>query len=123
MIKERNCQDLAETEEIKKRWQEYTEELNKIGLNDLDNRDGVVTNQELDIVEYGVKWALRNITVDKRSQDGRGIGWEGHFLPHRYIKKSSACGATFTKQLLIAGGGPQIPRKVTNLFEMRYDKG
>ena len=59
MIKDRNCQDLAETEEIRKRWQEYTEELNKIGLNDLDNQDGVVTNQELDIMEYEVKWALK----------------------------------------------------------------
>ena len=58
-IKDRNCQDLAETEEIRKRWQEYTEELNKIGLNDLDNQDGVVTNQELDIMEYEVKWALK----------------------------------------------------------------
>ena len=58
MIKDRNSKDLTEAEEIKKRWQEYTEELYKKGLNDLDNHDGVVTHLEPDILECQVKWAL-----------------------------------------------------------------
>ena len=58
MINDRNSKDLTEADKIKKRWQEYTEELYKKGLNDPDNHDGVVTHLELDIVEYEVKWAL-----------------------------------------------------------------
>ena len=57
-IKDRNSKDLTEAEEIKKRWQ-YTEELYKKGLNDLDNHDGVVTHLESGILECEVKWALR----------------------------------------------------------------
>ena len=57
-IKERNGKDLTEAKEIKKRWQDYTEELNKKGLNDLDNHDGVVTHLEPDNLECEVKWAL-----------------------------------------------------------------
>ena len=56
MIKDRNCKDLIE--EIKKRWQEYTEELYKKGLNDPDNHDGMITHLQLDILQYEVKWAL-----------------------------------------------------------------
>ena len=56
-IKERNSKDLTEAEEIKKRWQEYTE-LYKKGLNDLDNHVGVVIHLEPDILECEVKWAL-----------------------------------------------------------------
>ena len=59
-------------EEIKKRWQEYTEELNKKGLNDPDNHNGVVTHLEPDILEYEVKWALGSITTNKASR-GDGI--------------------------------------------------
>ena len=67
-IKERNVKDLTETDEIKKkRWQEYTEELYKKNLNDLDNHDGVVTHLESDILECEVKWALGNITMNKAS--------------------------------------------------------
>ena len=66
-IKNRNGKDLTEAEEIKKRWQEYTEELYKKGLNDPDNHDGVVTHLEPDILECGVKWALGSITVNKAS--------------------------------------------------------
>ena len=54
-IKDRNCKDLTEAEEIKKRWQEYTEELYKKSLNDPDNHDGVVTHLEPDILECEVK--------------------------------------------------------------------
>ena len=63
-IKDRNGKDLKEAEEIKKRWQEYTEELYK---NDLDNHDGVVTHLEPDILECKVKWALGSITTNKAS--------------------------------------------------------
>ena len=61
-IKGRNGKDLTETEEIKKRWQEYPEELYKKGLNDLDNHDGVVSHIEQDILECEVKRALGSIT-------------------------------------------------------------
>ena len=60
--KDRNGLDLTEAEDIKKRWQEYTEELYKYGLNDLDNSDGVGTHLEPDILECEVKWALGSIT-------------------------------------------------------------
>ena len=56
-IKVRNDMDLTEVEDIKKRWQEYTEELYKNGLHDLDNHDGVITHLEPDILECEVKWA------------------------------------------------------------------
>ena len=58
---------LIEAEEIKKRWQKYTEELQKKGLNDLDNHNGVVTHLEPDILECEVKWALGSITMNKAS--------------------------------------------------------
>ena len=56
--------DLAEAEEIKKRWQEYTEELYKKGFNDLDKHDGVITHSEPDILECEVKWASGSITTN-----------------------------------------------------------
>ena len=71
-IKDRNGMDLTEAEDIKKRWQEYTEELYKKDLHDPDNQDGVITHQEPDILEYEVKWALGSITVNKAS-GGDGI--------------------------------------------------
>ena len=71
-IKERKCLDLTETEDIKKRWQEYTEELYKKDLQDQDNHDGVITHLEPDILECEVKWALGNITMSKASR-GDGI--------------------------------------------------
>ena len=71
-IKDRNCMDLTETDAIKKRWQEYTEELYKKDLNDLDNQDGVITHLEPDILECEVKWALESITTNKAS-GGDGI--------------------------------------------------
>ena len=66
-IKDRNCMYPTEAEDIKKRWQEYTEELYKKGLNDLDNHDGVITHLEPDILECKVKWALGTITMNKAS--------------------------------------------------------
>ena len=66
-IKDRNGKELTEGEDIKKRWQEYTEELYKKGLNDLDNHNGVVTHLEPDILECEVKWTLGNVTTNKAS--------------------------------------------------------
>ena len=62
-IKNRNGMDLIEAEDIKNRWQEYTEELYKIDLHNPDNHDGVITHQEPDILECEVKWALGSITI------------------------------------------------------------
>ena len=70
-VKDRNGMELTEAEDIKKRWQEYTE-LYKRDHNDPDNEDGVVTYLEPDILEYKVKWALGSITTDKAS-GGNGI--------------------------------------------------
>ena len=61
--------DLTEAEEIKKRWQEYTEEQYTKGFNDLINHDGVITDLEPDILECEVKWALGSITMKKNSGD------------------------------------------------------
>ena len=63
--------DLTEAEDIKKRWKEYTEELYKKDLNNLDNHDGVITNLETDILECKVKWALGSITRSKASGGDR----------------------------------------------------
>ena len=64
-IKDRNGQDLTEVEDIKKRWQEYTEELYKKDYKYPDNHYGVITHLEPDILEYEVKWALESITMNK----------------------------------------------------------
>ena len=66
-IKDRNGMDLTEAQDIKKRWQEYTEELYKKDLHDPDNHDGVITHLEQDILECDVKWALESITTNKAS--------------------------------------------------------
>ena len=71
-IKDRNGLDLTEAEDIKKRWQEYTEELYKKDLHNPNNHDGVITYLEPDILECEVKWALESITVNKAS-GGDGI--------------------------------------------------
>ena len=70
--KDRNGMDLTEAEDIKKRWQEYTEELQKNDLQDPDNHDDVITHLEPDILECEVKWALGSITTNKAS-GGDGI--------------------------------------------------
>ena len=66
IIKDRNNMDLTEPEDIKKRWQEYTE-LYKKDLRDPENHDGVITDLDPDILECEVKWALRSITMNKAS--------------------------------------------------------
>ena len=68
--KERNGKDLTEAEDIKKRWQEYTEELSRKDLHDLDNQDGVITHLEPNILECDVKWALGSITMNHASEGG-----------------------------------------------------
>ena len=68
-IKDRNGMDLTEAEDIKKRWQEYTEELYKKNLNNPDNPDGTITCLEADIIECEVKWALGRFTMNKASGD------------------------------------------------------
>ena len=74
-IKDRNGTDLTEAEDIKTRWQQYTEELYKKDLHDPDNNDVVITHLEQDILECEVKWALGSITVNKAS-GGDGISAE-----------------------------------------------
>ena len=71
-IKDRNGMDLTEAEDIKKRWQEYTEELYKKDLHDPDNHESMITHLEPDILECEVKWALGSITTNKAS-GGDGI--------------------------------------------------
>ena len=70
-IKDRNGMDLTEAEDIKKRWQDYTEELYKKDLYDPDNHDGMITHLEPDILECEVKWALGSITMNKASGGDR----------------------------------------------------
>ena len=70
-IKNRNGMDLTEAEDIKKRWQEYTEELYKKDLHDPDNHNGVILHLEPDILECEVKWALGSITANKASGGDR----------------------------------------------------
>ena len=72
LIKDKNGMDLTGAESIKQKWQEYTEELFKKELHDLDNHDGVITHLEPDILECEVKWALESITMNKAS-GGDGI--------------------------------------------------
>ena len=71
-IKDRNCMDLTEAEDIKMRWQEYTEEMYKKDLHDQDNHDGVITHLDPDILECEDKWTLGSITTNKAS-GGDGI--------------------------------------------------
>ena len=72
LIKDRNGMDLTEAEDIKRRWQEYTEELYKKDRHDPDNHDGVIIHLEPDILECEVKWVLESITMHKASE-GDGI--------------------------------------------------
>ena len=72
MKKDRNCKELTEAEEIKKRWQKYTGKLYRKGLNDPDNHEGVVIHLELDVLECEAKWAFGSIIMNKASE-GDGI--------------------------------------------------
>ena len=70
LVKDRDGMDLTEAEDIKKRWQEYMEELYRKDFQDQDNHDGVITHLEPDILECEVKWALESITMNKISGGG-----------------------------------------------------
>ena len=76
--------DLTEAEDIKKRWQEYTEELYKKDLHDSDNHEGVITHLEPDILEFELRWALGSITMNKAS------GGDGILLELFQIRKDDA---------------------------------
>ena len=90
-IKDRNGMDLREAEDIKKRWQEYMEELYKKDLHDPDNHDGVITHLEPDILECEVKWALGSITTNK-VRGGDGIPTElFQILKDDAVKVHSIC--------------------------------
>ena len=82
-VKDRNGMNLTEAEDIKVRWQEYTEELYKKDLHEPDNQDGVITHLKPDILEWGVKWALGSITTNKAS-GGDGIPIELFSNPKRW---------------------------------------
>ena len=85
-IKDRNGMDLTEAEDIKKKWQEYTEELYKKDLHHPDNHKGVITHLEPDILECEVRWALESITTNKAS-GGDGIPVElFQILKHDAVK-------------------------------------
>ena len=85
-IKDRNGMDLTEAEDVKKRWQEYTEELYKKDLHDPDNHDGVIIHLEPDIMECEVKWALESTTMNK-ARGGDAIPVElYHILKDDYVK-------------------------------------
>ena len=79
-IKDRNGMDLTEAEDIKKKWQEYTEKLYKKDLHDPDNHNSVITHLEPDILECEVKWALGSISMNKAS-GGDGIPVELFQIP------------------------------------------
>ena len=86
LIKDRKGMDLKEAEDIKKRWQEYIEELYKKDFHDPDNHDGVITHLQPDVLECEVKWALENITTNKAS-GGDGIRVElFHILKDDAVK-------------------------------------
>ena len=96
-IKDRNGMDLTEAEDIKKRWQEYTEELYKKDLHNPHNHDGVITDLEPDILECEVKWALESITTNKAS-GGDGIPVElFHILKDDAVKVCTQYASTFGK--------------------------
>ena len=88
-IKDTNGMALTEAENIKKRWQEYTEELHKKDLHDPDNHDGVITHLEPDILECEVNWALGSITTNKAS-GGDGIPVELFQILQRWCRESAA---------------------------------
>ena len=98
-IKDRNGMDLTEAEDIKKRWQEYTEELYKKDLHDPDNHDDEITHLEPDILECEVKWALESITTNKAS-GGNGIAVElSQILKDDAVKvRHSICQQIWTTQ-------------------------
>ena len=99
-IKDRSSMDLTEAEDIKKRWQEYTE-LYKKDLNDPNNHDGLITHLEPDILEYEVKWTLGSITMNKASGGDRISAELFQMLKDDALKCCTQCASNFGK--LISG--------------------
>ena len=107
-IKDRNGVDLKEAEDIKKRWQEYTEELYKKELHDPGNHDGVITDLEPDILECEVKWALESITMNKAS-GGDGLPVElFHILKDDAVKVLHSICQQIWKTLEVATGMEKV---------------
>ena len=108
-IKDINGMDLKEAEDIKKRWQQYTEELYKKDLHDPDNHNGVIPHLEPDILECEVKWALGSITMNKAS------GGDGIPLELFQILKDWALGSITINK---ATGGDGIPVELFQILKM-----
>ena len=99
LIKDRNGMELTEAEYIKKRWQEYIEELYKKDLHDPDNHDGVITHLEPDIMECEVKWALERMTTNKASGGDRNASELFQILKDDAVKVlHSICQQIWTTQ-------------------------
>ena len=101
-IKDRNGKDLTEAEDIKKRWQEYTEELHtKKDLNNPDNHDGVITHLEPDILECEIKWVLGSITMNKASgSDGIPASNASLTIQNQKNLALSSCGCLIPSEKL-----------------------
>ena len=102
-LKDRNGRDLTEAEDIKKRWQEYTEELYKKDLHDPDNHGGVITHLEPDILECEVKWALGSFTTNKAS-GGDGIPVELFQILRRCCESGALSMPSNLENLAVAPG-------------------
>ena len=114
-IKNRNGKELTEAEEIKKRWQEYTEELYKKDLHDPDNHDGTITQLEPDILKYEVKWALGNITMNKAS-GGDGNSRElFQTLKDNAVKVLHSCHRTGKDQFSFQSQRKAMPKNAQKL--------
>ena len=111
-IKDRNGMNLTEAEDIKKRWQEYTEELYKRDLHNPDNHDGVITHLEPDILECEVRWALGSITTNK------AIGGDG--IPVAAAAATKSLQSRLTLCDPIDGSPPRFP--VPGEFQLSYFK-
>ena len=109
-IKDRNGMDLTEPEDIKKRWQEYTEELYKKDLHDPDNHDGVITHLGPTILECEVKWALDSITRNKAS-GGDGIPVELFQILKDDAVKCGGCSAERERQWNFPQQSRGVPRR------------
>ena len=127
-IKDRSGMDLTEAEDIKKRWQEYTEEPYKKDLHDPDNHDGVITHLEPDILEGEVKWALEGITTNKAS-GGDGIPAElFQILKHDAVKvlhsicqqiwKTQQCHRTGKVQFSFQSQRNAMPKNVQTTIQL-----
>ena len=121
-IKDRNGMDLTEAEDIKTRWQEYTEHLYKKDINDMDNHDGVITHLETDILECEVKWVLGSITTNKASR-GDGIPAElFQILKDDAVKVlHSTCQQIWKTQLCHRTGKGQFSFQSQRMFKLPHN--